>query len=57
MPNRWWLNAVRALVNSDLALAQKVISDDVILDDAERQIGEKAIITIATAPADGGRPA
>jgi phosphate transport system protein len=39
--------SVRALVNSDLALAQKVISDDIILDDAERQIGEKAIVTIA----------
>ena len=40
-------DAVRALVNSDAALAQKVISDDVVLDEAERQIGEKAIITIA----------
>ncbi len=39
--------AVRALVNSDTALAQKVISDDVILDNAEREIGDKAIITIA----------
>jgi len=39
--------SVRALVNSDLALAQKVISDDAILDEAERQIGEKAIVTIA----------
>jgi phosphate transport system protein len=39
--------SVRALVNADLGLAQKVISDDVVLDDAERQIGEKAIITIA----------
>ena len=40
-------DSVRALVNTDLALAQKVISDDTILDDAERQIGEKAIVTIA----------
>ncbi len=40
-------DAVRALVNSDVALAQKVISDDVILDNAEREIGEKAIVTIA----------
>ncbi|MGE6741984.1 phosphate signaling complex protein PhoU [Allorhizobium pseudoryzae] len=40
-------DAVRALVNSDGALAQKVISDDVILDTAEREIQEKAIITIA----------
>ena len=39
--------SVRALVNADLGLAQKVISDDVLLDEAERQIGEKAIITIA----------
>ncbi|MCV9962533.1 phosphate signaling complex protein PhoU [Pararhizobium sp. BT-229] len=39
--------SVRALVNSDLALAQKVISDDTILDEAERQIGEKVIVTIA----------
>ncbi|MDO1585081.1 phosphate signaling complex protein PhoU [Rhizobium oryzicola] len=38
---------VRALVNSDAALAQKVISDDVILDQMEREIGEKAIVTIA----------
>ncbi|MCY1664824.1 phosphate signaling complex protein PhoU [Rhizobium sp. SL86] len=40
-------DAVRALVNSDSALAQKVISDDVILDNAEREIQEKAIVTIA----------
>jgi phosphate transport system protein len=40
-------DAVRALVGSDGALAQKVISDDVILDHAEREIQEKAIVTIA----------
>ncbi len=40
-------DAVRALVNSDAALAQKVISDDVILDHAEREIGDKAVVTIA----------
>ncbi|PTM97584.1 phosphate signaling complex protein PhoU [Mycoplana dimorpha] len=40
-------DSVRALVNTDTALAQKVISEDVILDNAERQINEKAIITIA----------
>ncbi len=40
-------DSVRALVNADLALAQKVISEDAILDDAERQINEKAIVTIA----------
>ncbi|MGV1790407.1 phosphate signaling complex protein PhoU [Rhizobium lusitanum] len=40
-------DSVRALVNSDAALAQKVISDDVVLDHAEREIGDKAIVTIA----------
>ena len=40
-------DAVRALVNGDPALAQKVISDDAILDAAEREVGDKAIITIA----------
>ncbi|MFN7010348.1 MAG: phosphate signaling complex protein PhoU [Allorhizobium sp.] len=40
-------DSVRALVNSDAALAQKVISDDVIMDAAEREIGDKAIVTIA----------
>jgi phosphate transport system protein len=40
-------DSVRALVHSDTALAQKVISDDVILDHSEREIGEKAIVTIA----------
>ncbi|GAK70333.1 phosphate signaling complex protein PhoU [Agrobacterium rubi] len=40
-------DALRALVNSDAALAQKVISDDTILDNAEREIGDKAIVTIA----------
>lgn len=39
--------SVRSLVNSDAALSQKVISDDMLLDDAERQIGEKAVLTIA----------
>ncbi|MFS8053826.1 phosphate signaling complex protein PhoU [Rhizobium sp. BR 317] len=40
-------DSVRALVNGDAALAQKVISDDVILDHAEREVGDKAIVTIA----------
>ncbi len=40
-------DSVRALVNADAALSQKVISDDLILDDAERQVGEKAVLTIA----------
>ncbi len=39
--------AVQALVNSDAALAQKVISDDAVLDAAEREIGDKAVIIIA----------
>ena len=39
--------SVRALVNSDAALAQKVISDDVLMDAMEREIGDKAIVTIA----------
>ncbi|MFK0162901.1 phosphate signaling complex protein PhoU [Rhizobium sp. NPDC090279] len=40
-------DSVRALVNSDTGLAQKVISDDVVLDHAEREVGDKAIVTIA----------
>ncbi|MBB6486580.1 phosphate signaling complex protein PhoU [Rhizobium lusitanum] len=40
-------DSVRALVHSDAALAQKVISDDVVLDHAEREVGDKAIVTIA----------
>ncbi len=39
--------SVRSLVNSDAALAQKVISDDVIMDSMEKEIGEKAVVTIA----------
>ena len=39
--------AVQALVNSDAVLAQKVISDDAVLDAAEREIGDKAVIIIA----------
>jgi phosphate transport system protein len=40
-------DSVRALVNGEASLAQKVISDDVILDHAEREVGDKAIVTIA----------
>ncbi|HEY0122286.1 MAG TPA: phosphate signaling complex protein PhoU [Rhizobium sp.] len=40
-------DSVRALVHGDAGLAQKVISDDVILDHAEREVGDKAIVTIA----------
>lgn len=39
--------SVRALVNSDAGLAQKVISDDTLMDAAERDVGDKAIVTIA----------
>jgi phosphate transport system protein len=39
--------SVRALVNSDAALAQKIISDDVLMDAMEKEIGEKAVVTIA----------
>jgi phosphate transport system protein len=40
-------DAVKALVQADGALAQRVISEDVVLDNAEREITDKAIITIA----------
>lgn len=39
--------SIKALVNSDAALAQQVISDDMILDAAQREIDEKAILVIA----------
>ncbi len=39
--------SVTALINADAGLSQKVISDDLILDEAERQIGEKAVLIIA----------
>ena len=38
--------AVAAMVNSDNALAQRVISDDLILDAGQREIDEKAITII-----------
>ncbi|EAU41425.1 phosphate uptake transcriptional regulator protein [Fulvimarina pelagi HTCC2506] len=38
--------AVTALVRGDTALAQSVIADDVILDAAQREVDEKAIMTI-----------
>jgi len=40
-------NAVAALVSSDNALARKVVADDQVLDIAEREIGDKAILLIA----------
>lgn len=39
--------SVVALVQSDGALSQKVISDDLILDEAESQIDERAVLIIA----------
>ncbi len=44
---RMLAEAVTALINSDAGLSQKVISDDVLLDEAERQVGERAVILIA----------
>jgi len=39
--------AVRALITSDTALARKVVHDDAVLDIAEREIGDRAILLIA----------
>ncbi|WP_309085929.1 phosphate signaling complex protein PhoU [Chelativorans sp.] len=39
--------AVAALVGGDVALARKVIEDDLYLDLKEREIGEKAVVIIA----------
>jgi phosphate transport system protein len=39
--------SITALMNSDVGLSQKVISDDLLVDEAERQIGEKAVSIIA----------
>jgi phosphate transport system protein len=38
--------SVRALVNADAALARRVVADDLLLDEAERDIGDKAIALI-----------
>lgn len=40
-------DAVRALVNSDAGLAESVIAADAVLDDAERDIDDKAVLIIA----------
>jgi phosphate transport system protein len=40
-------DAVRALTNSDSDLAQTVITQDLLLDEAEREIDDKAILIIA----------
>src|SRR5215468_4505603 len=39
--------AVAALVNSDAGLARKVIMDDMVLDEGQREIDDKAIVVIA----------
>ncbi|OHV77662.1 phosphate signaling complex protein PhoU [Mesorhizobium sp. ORS 3428] len=39
--------AVAALVNADPGLAQKVIQDDAVLDEGQREIDDKAIVIIA----------
>jgi phosphate transport system protein len=40
-------DAVRALVTADPVLAQKVIGEDAVLDEGQRDIDEKAILIIA----------
>ena len=40
-------DSIRALVTSDTALAQRVISQDVVVDATEREIGDKSILMIA----------
>ncbi|MCM2504591.1 phosphate signaling complex protein PhoU [Aureimonas altamirensis] len=39
--------SVRALTRSDFSLAQSVVADDVLLDAAQRELEERAILTIA----------
>lgn len=40
-------DSIRALVTTDAALAQRVISQDVVVDHTERDIGDSAILMIA----------
>lgn len=40
-------DSIHALVTSDAALAQRVISQDAVMDQTEREIGDKAILMIA----------
>lgn len=40
-------NSINALVKSDIQLAQKVIADDLILDEAEALLDEKVVLIIA----------
>ena len=47
MAERMVGDAVAALNNSDVATAERIISEDVILDNTERDIGERAILVIA----------
>ena len=47
MAERMVGDSVTALANGDAAAAQRVISEDIILDNAERDIGERAILVIA----------
>lgn len=39
--------SVRALVEYDLTLARRVVTDDLVLDEAQRAIDEKAVLVIA----------
>ena len=39
--------ALTALVHADAGLAQKVIADDAVLDESQREIDDKAIVVIA----------
>jgi phosphate transport system protein len=39
--------AVAALVNANVDLAEKVVRDDVVLDDGQREIDDRAIVLIA----------
>ncbi|MDH6230444.1 phosphate transport system protein [Mesorhizobium soli] len=39
--------SVAALVNADVSLARKVIEDDALLDEAQREIDDKSILVIA----------
>jgi len=40
-------DSLTALINGDTALAQRVISEDLLLDEGEREIYEKAVLVIA----------
>ncbi|MCC2651391.1 MAG: phosphate transport system regulatory protein PhoU [Microvirga sp.] len=40
-------DSIRALVNMDQVLARKVIADDAVLDEGQREIDERAILIIA----------